>query len=126
MNIDQDAYLEHFGVKGMKWGQRRDRLTDTSPRLGNRNNKRVQKRLNRMKRVATGKATTLDKLTNAAFDLNIYDLMNEGSVKGANAAMLDRGARLQGRIISGKSKTTDLLTRMSGIDIKQLDYNYGD
>jgi hypothetical protein len=32
MIIDEDADLEHFGVRGMKWGVRRDRATGVSKR----------------------------------------------------------------------------------------------
>lgn len=32
MIVDEEVYLEHFGVKGMKWGVRNERKTSSNPR----------------------------------------------------------------------------------------------
>lgn len=35
MIVDEDVYLEHFGVKGMKWGVRKDRAHGVSKHVDN-------------------------------------------------------------------------------------------
>lgn len=98
---ERSAHLEHFGVKGMKWGQR--------------NNKRIQKRLDRTKRVRDGSASTKDKVA-TAYIQGVY------TKKGA-ARVLDRGARQQAKILDGKKKASDLMLRFGGINVRDLNYD---
>lgn len=120
-------FLEHQGVKGMKWGVRRaeKRAAKGPDRFGNRNNDVVQRRLDRVSRVASGTASGGDKVRALLFNIPPGLVLFEGgSVKGAAANMLERGAKTQRKINAGKRNVTDTLLRMQGMDIRELDYSY--
>jgi hypothetical protein len=66
MIIDKDAYLEHFGVRGMKWGVRR-----------------AQNRDARTERLKSGKASVKDKLIREAdLDGGRTQAIKKGELKG--------------------------------------------
>lgn len=125
-----DGYLEHYGVKGMKWGQRRAAKavavakvrSQKQDRFGNRNNDKAQRIIDRQKRVAKGKAGTLDKLR----VLNTMTLQELGaesfSLKDASAARIERAKRTQREIKAGRKRVTDKLRRLGGYDIRELKY----
>lgn len=131
-------FLEHFGVKGMKWGVRRQKAVaaakqraKTPDRKGNRNNVKAQRRVDVVRRIASGKATKQDygiALVNSLLQQGPLGTAIEvgagGGVKGAAANRLDRAAKLQGKIGSGKKRVTDKLLRMQGVDIRELKYGY--
>lgn len=121
-----DSVLAHAGVKGMKWGVRRAeaRAAKGPDRFGNRNNAQKQRRLDRMKRVATGTASKTDLVKSTLFDLKPADMFIEGGPTGAAAGQLQRAARIQRKIQAGKKNTSDILMRIGGIDIRELNYDF--
>lgn len=121
-----DAVLEHSGVKGMKWGQRKAeaRAAKGPDRFGNRNNAQMQRRLDRMKRVANGTASKTDLVKSALLDLTPAEMRIEGGPRGAAAAQLQRAARTQRKIQAGKKNTSDILMRIGGVDIRELNYDF--
>lgn len=99
-DTERQEYLEHYGVKGMRWGVRSTR--------------RLQKRLDRTKRVRDGSATTGDKLK-TAYVQGVY------TQKGA-ARVLKRGAKYQAKIVEGDKKVREMLLLAGGIRIRDLNY----
>lgn len=97
MFIDEAVYLEHYGKPGMKWGRR--------------GTARVQKRLDRTSRIATGTASKKDRVLGSAF-----------TKKGANR-QLQRGANNQAKINAGKLKITNRLNIIGGVKVKNLDFH---
>lgn len=121
-----DDFLEHHGVKGQKWGVRRaaKRAASGSDRFGNRNNARVQRRVDRVARVAQGKASVGDMIRATLFNIPVRDIVAEGgSIKGGAQHQLDRNKRLQNKISSGKRNATDIMLRLGGTDIRELNLN---
>lgn len=92
-----EDFLAHYGKKGMKWGVRGTR--------------RAQKRLDRTHRIATGKASVVDRALGSAL-----------TAKGANR-QLQRGANHQAKINSGQRKVSNMLATASGVKIKNLDFH---
>lgn len=122
-----DYFLEHHGVKGQKWGVRRaeKRAAKGPDRFGNRNNDVVQRRIDRVSRVASGTASGADKVRALLFNIPPGLVLFEGgSVRGAAANMLERGAKTQRKINAGKKNVTDTLLRMQGLDVREIDYSY--
>jgi len=121
-----DAVLEHSGVKGMKWGVRRAeaRAAKGPDRFGNRNNERAQRNIDRVSRVASGTASKGDKVKTALFNIPAANILLESGLKGASQAALDRGARMKRQTEAGKRNVSDILNRMGGFDIRELDYSY--
>jgi hypothetical protein len=99
---DIEAFLEHHGVKGMHWGVRGTR--------------RTQKIIDRTNRIATGKASTTDRLLGA----NRFVFTKKGA-----ARQLRRGARHQAKIMAGKRKTALVISTIAGLRIKELDFHQG-
>ena len=135
MTTEEDVheFLAHVGVKGMKWGVRRQRSAvakakaraKNPDRMGNRNNKSVQRRVDVLRRVAGGKASKMDIVKQLAFNTTLVELAYEGgSLRGVAAGRLDRAQKSQKKIKAGKKRTTDLLTRMQGIDVRELNFKY--
>jgi hypothetical protein len=125
-----DSYLEHYGVKGMRWGQRRAAKAvavakvrgQKQDRFGNRNNDKAQRIIDRQKAVAKGKAGTLDKLR-VLNTMTINELAAESfSLKDASAARIERAKRTKREITAGKKRITDKLSRLGGYDIRELKY----
>lgn len=120
-------WLAHHGVKGQKWGVRRaeKRAAKGPNRLGNRNNKRAQRNIDRVARVASGKGSATDKARAALFDVPLADIIAEGgSIRGGAANKLDRAQRVQAKIDRGKANATDILNRIGGVDIRELNFEY--
>jgi hypothetical protein len=104
--LQEDAdFLAHYGVKGMKWGQRRVE----------RNTARIQKRLDRTARVADGTATGGDRLKTAAVQ-GIY------TGKGA-ARILKRGEKQRDKIVSRRPRTEKFFKAYYGVKLSELNYH---
>ncbi len=101
MVVDEDIYLEHFGVKGMKWGIRR-----TS---------RLQRDIDVMKKVADGTASNKEARR--------VGLGNSSRAKKSAANSIRRGASLQEKINKGERGVTNALLKASGIRMQDLDYS---
>lgn len=88
-----DEFLQHYGKKGMKWGQRQTA--------------KAQGRIDRTHRLATGTGSTRDKLLRG-------QLTKKGSAKA-----LQRGANAQARIAAGKG----LLTKKGRAKVAELNFH---
>lgn len=100
IHIDEDN-LKHHGVKGMKWGVRK------------------QKELDSFERVASGKAKTLERLR-VAGSFSAVELAAAGGLRGA-AASRAAGLRAQReRIESGKSTVLDKMDRALNTSVLDL------
>lgn len=123
MTFEED-FLAHYGKKGMKWGVRRAKARDAKgrDRFGNRNNFNAQKRVNRIKRVASGKAGLTDKVRVGLTTSNYDYFSNQFSLKHASEQRLDRAKRAQRKIKNGKKNVTDILSRLGGVDIREITF----
>lgn len=100
MNVDEierasqeevDDFLEHVGVKGMKWGVRR------------------QKRLDRLNRVAKGKSTRGERARVLLTETSNLSLGRHGGLQGAAANRAKQLAARKKRIQKGQATVKDLL-----------------
>lgn len=88
-----DAYLEHYGVKGMKWGTRQ------------------QTRLNASKRVAAGKARDGDKAIVLGKQSTISIIRSGGNIKKMAARDAMKLEASKERIKSGEATVRDLIIK---------------
>lgn len=133
MILQEDVdFLEHYGKKGMKWGVRKaasakagaKARSANSERFGNRNNDVAQKRLNQIRRVASGKGSAADKFIVGFAKVPMQDLIVGGGLRGGAQVNLDRSAKIQKKVKAGRARTTDKLLRVGGYDIRELNYSY--
>ena len=96
-----DDVLEHFGVKGMKWGVRRDR------------------RAARLARVGRGEGGIRDK-TRALANVNAVDLVRGRGLRGAAARRSERQIDRNRRVREGEASARDLLTYFGSTRITDL------
>lgn len=127
MSFEED-FLAHYGKKGMRWGQRKavakanERSKKGPDRFGNRNNKMVQRKVDRVKRVAAGKASVSDKVRFYS-TISLAELaLEDYSAKGVAQNRIDRAKRNQAKVASGKKRVTDKLLRLQGIDVREIKY----
>jgi t-SNARE complex subunit (syntaxin) len=95
-NPEVDEFIEHYGKKGMKWGQRN------------------QKRLERANRVAGGTASKKEAAAFFLTDTSRYSVRKNKGIKGAAAS---RARELQGRkdrILKGEATVKDILALYGG------------
>lgn len=105
MIIEEDDFLEHHGVKGMRWGQRHAKRVA-----------RVQKRIDRTQRLATGKASFKDRALGSSF-----------TAKGAQK-QLQRGAnaqaKVQAKLDAGKFQTRmKILKKIGAVNITEVNFH---
>lgn len=126
LDSEIEDFLSHHGVKGQKWGQRHARLrAQKGPdRFGNRNNPRTQRHVDRLRRIASGRASTGDKFVASLLQLQLPHIIAEGGLQGASAHMLERAQRMQHKINAGKKNATDMLLRLGGTDIRGINYKF--
>jgi len=135
MIIDEELYLEHYGVRGMHWGIRRDPKTGVRPiakalnegpagraskanvdRYEARRRARInltpgqQKRLDSSVRVAQGKASVSDTLRVASHQ-SLVSIIRGHGLKGAAARDAEKFKARQKRLKNGKDVTKNILTR---------------
>lgn len=99
MIIDETAYLEHYGVKGMKWGVRKEQRAYKMKRTA------LQKMENRARRKA-GKETLPGKKVGVGERLRTYGdtvftpttIKDLVTTRSLNEAQLRKADRIQGRI----------------------------
>jgi hypothetical protein len=103
---DTDEFLAHFGVKGMRWGVRREN------------------RINRLERVGSGKGSTLDNIRVASGELSSKSMRRHGGVAGAAANKAANMRAVDARVASGRGTARDFVSRHGGdryIDTGKLD-----
>ena len=96
-------FLEHFGVKGMKWGVRQ------------------QKRLDMTKRVAEGRGSFKDKVRVASAQSAYSYGRSGGGLKNAAKLQVKDLENLKKRMDLGRTTTKDYFNRMGTIKI----FNFG-
>ena len=102
MSFDMDAFLDHHGIKGMKWGVRRERRQAALVRAGTKGGP-VSSRI----RGATGR-------------LGVVDLVRGRGIRGGLERKSKRvGAQLE-RHKAGKSTAMDLIKRYGSTRITDL------
>ncbi len=111
MIIDEDEFLEHYGKKGMKWGERRTARFQT-------------KKLDPARRVASGTGSKRDQRLARYETRTIMDVVRRRSVQETSRRALDQTAALQTRIAAGERRVTGFLINSGGINIANLDYSY--
>lgn len=84
-------FLEHVGVKGMKWGVRR------------------QARQARLGRVARGQGSVGDNLRVALTDVSTLSVLRRGGIQGAAVSRLSQVERHRQTIESGTAQVHDLI-----------------
>ena len=107
MQEDVD-FLEHFGVKGQKWGVRK--LQDRTARK----TAKVQKNIDLVEKVAKGTATKKEALV-------IGNRTGAISKKSAKEILNSSSAQRQ-KVINGESKVLAMLYKTKGIDANALKY----
>lgn len=123
-----DEFLEHYGVKGMKWGVRRAekakaaaRVRSKDPeRFGNRNNRSYQRNVDRHKAIAKGGGTLGSKAMVALSATGQEWVSNSFSVRGIAEARIDSVKTQKAQIKAGKKRVTDKLYRMQGVDLREI------
>jgi len=117
-----DAFLEHYGVAGMKWGRRRGSFASRVQGASLDNN---QRKLARATRVAEGRGSAGDKvglfLTAAPGKI----IANKGLKNYANVQVSKLNAQ-KARIESGKKTALDKLEDFGSIGIADLMYSTRD
>lgn len=113
MILDEQSYLRHYGVKGMKWGVRR----------AQRRTERQQKHLDAIKKGTRSDATRSERFK-ASMKVPIGDLIAGRGVQGGSKRALDRAAKTQSQIQAGEKKAKDILLRAGGVNVRNLDYSY--
>lgn len=91
-----EDFLEHFGVKGMKWG------------------KRNQKRLARANRVGKGTASKADKAIFGLTDTSAVSIAKNKGLQGAGKMRAKELGRRKARINAGKAGVRDYIALKGG------------
>ena len=108
--------LDHAGVKGMKWGQRKARIQ--AKRTG-----RQQKVIDRHRRVAAGGGSARDKAT-VALGTSGHRLIKGKGLQGGAQLTLKAAEAQKQKVISGEKKVQDILLRkVYGMNVRDLNYS---
>lgn len=101
---DVDDFLEHFGVKGMKWGQRKERRTA-----------RIQRRVDRTMAVAKGKGSVGDRLLGMG-----------ATQKGAQRQLqryANAQAKYESKVAAGKKQLNEkILNKTGAVKLQDIDF----
>ena len=102
MNIKTtDDFLEHYGVKGMRWGVRRDRRANTLVKVGK------------------GKGTRSEK-TRAALTTSPVDIVKGRGLKGGAKRRGERQLARNKRVRNGEASAKDYLVYYGGTKYQDL------
>lgn len=125
MIIDEAVYLEHFGVKGQKWGVRRAEIrTAKGPdRFGNRANVRFQGQQNQLKRIASGRGSKTERTVAALAQIPLANIIVERSISGGAMRTLEQNQRFKDRVNAGRLVIPDMLNRLGGVDVREIDFD---
>ena len=132
--VTYDSYLEHYGVKGMKWGRRKnenyssDQRARDSQIYGNRGVKRINKNMNKGESVSTARSrekTRRDTVTEKAVDIRGRSdtaRVQKQFIGGAVGGYAGRAAGAAAVSGIGKAATSrtgqQLITKITGDPIK--------
>ena len=105
------AFLEHFGVKGQKWGVRN---TARSQARTSKKTAKVQETINLLEKKAKGTATAKESA--------IVGNRTGATTKKSAKEMLNASSAQRQKVINGESKTLTMLYKAKGIDAKALKY----
>lgn len=94
-NVDVNDFLEHFGVKGMRWGVRRDNRANTLVRVGR------------------GQGTKSQKVR-AALTTSPLDIVKGRGLKGGALRRGQRQLARNSRVRSGEASVKDKLAYYGG------------
>ena len=133
-SITYDDYLAHYGVKGMKWGRRKnenyssDQRARDSQIYGNRGVKRINKNMNKGESVSTARSrekTRRDTVTEKAVDIRGRSdtaRVQKQFIGGAVGGFAGRAAGAAAVSGIGKAATSrtgqQLITKITGDPIK--------
>lgn len=138
MIVNEEYYLEHYGVQGMKWGARRAANKANVARLqGKGLSKKEATRTNRAQNIVDaqrmtatgrqGKVSVLRQLNNRAISntrLGLGTVVRHPlSAKKAAKLQLQKNEITQKQIANGEKKVTAALLRMQKVSIKDLDFS---
>lgn len=101
MIITAEDYIEHFGVKGMRWGVRRDRRANTHIKVG------------------AGQGTLSDKVR-SGLTVGPVDLVKGRGFKGAAARKGLRQLERNERVRNGESTVKDKLLYIGGTKYQDI------
>lgn len=114
--MEYDDYLEHYGVKGMKWGRRKGSLSSRARQVGvEKKTKGIESR----ERVLSGKSSIRDKIA-AGSTLSAAKVLRNKGVKNAIAKDLARDKATRSRLQSGQATTRDKLQVAMNVSILDL------
>lgn len=138
-HVEIDEYfLQHYGVQGMKWGQRKAANKANVARLQSqglskrqaKNTNRAQNRVDAQRMAATGrngKVSALKQLQNRGVsntNLSIGTIARHPlSTKKAANLQLQKNQKLKDKIANGEKKASALILKVGGVSIKDLDFS---
>ena len=114
--MEYDDYLEHYGVKGMKWGRRKGSLSSRVKQVG------IEKKTNAIgqrERVLSGKSSLGDKVSVAA-TLNVPNILRNKGIKNAIAKDLAQDKATLSRLESGKATFRDKAYATMNVSVLDL------
>lgn len=102
--MEYENYLCHHGVKGMKWGVRKDRKTTSS---FSRKKKTTKKNQNGIKGVVSSKkkSTSIKKLSDAELQSKVRRLQLEKQYRDLKKDEVSTGKKILGEILKTSGKT---------------------
>lgn len=114
--LTYDDYLEHYGVKGMKWGRRKGSLSSRARQVGAEKKTKI---IDRRERVLSGKSSIRDKLIVGSTLSAPRVLLNKG-VKNTIAKDIARDKATRARYESGKTTVLDKVNLAMGASVLEL------
>lgn len=114
--MEYDDYLEHYGVKGMRWGRRKGSL---SSRVKQANIEKKTAAIGQRERVLSGNSSLKDKVGVAA-TLNLPGILRNKGVKNAIAKDLARDKASLSRLESGKATFLDKVDATMNVSVLDL------